>query len=1129
MEGTGRGGVRRASRSGSNRNGEAMPTRVIMDQEGAIGSNDLKKDRSHAQQGAPPVQTPTAQVHPNLLVNGPTNGSHGAMPNGVAASGEAHPSVNGESSSGAAPADANNPPALDQSWREGDTNKSLGLLIDRVASQCYFDLDETLKAMDVEATDSQNQQANGIVPHAGQSDTSESSLKKKRYFMDWASTQRERFIKTLVLADWSKNEEDISRLLDVKVWQEKQNSAHRDSTRSIANVKNHMIAAKMPNPNIEGAMEVLATGKASWIPDMGYIPRKRYTAKQLLKTLRNMNVILATRLNLHEDLPPHFTEFSIADGRATFTVKDEFEVDLAVADEDPATPFYFIDIRLSFRPSPEVINDRLRGFMERKVNGDLAKNGLKGCYEFLHSFALTHKLTVLRSQAAELIRGKWFDCIRIESFRRRLIVQYWAGMPGRKHWIEIGISSGKQKGYRSKPPTPRLAVRWFRNGVEVKDETPEFDWRNLDLEKCLYLVIAKHTAWTLNDVKSRVKHLAPQGSPFNASVSKIELESQSDGLFLSLPSLRRPLQVHIEPVTGQFAILPPSQATWRVEQRLNSDASADVVKLLAALPSSAVQERVGKEATLIGWAPVGYTTSPNDVQKVFSENVRHLSVFKPTSAWGDSWALAVTCSLAGEKWWAVSLQTQNDQEGKVTGKHIASVSRVPLPNAVGNAAIMCRETLLAVEKAAVAHVALSTTDKQLREKQIPHSLQNLSLRSKGEERHAPHTICNMALFVKFSALTKDSQNKAKKPWAHDTVRLTHCGVVRTGVNGQDAAGSVRHDLRLSLEPGRMKELQKHISRSKNRDLAMNQDGGLALKILTPFGEPFVEQMQQRLRSIERLEECLATLKERSYRCTHVGLPRLDFTYNKEPELGASLTFSTGNGFRTRLKFSPPDDNPHQRIRVMLENGLNGADDLRFQTFCHILAITLPVLQTFDQLKAKSPAKMAISIHARAPLFYTMKYDSPLPSISFQLQAKTKTEGRNKMVRWVVRDLKSGAKGGDLSEDLAKAVKEFWQETGEHWQGVGNGLIAEARGIAAGLERLDEVIRQFPEAAESSTAQPPDAVKEEEASKPPTTVEPKAKPPTARPAQPQITSQPPAKGAASGGAGNKKPTEVITLD
>ena len=251
-----------------------MPGRVIMEQQGAIGSQDLKKDRSHAQQGAPPVQ-PAGEVTSTAHVNGPTNGANGALPNGVPSSGEAHTTSNGTSNAVAGPTLMENPPALDQSWREMHTNKSLGLLMQRLASQCAFDLQEALSKMNEVPTEPQHQQPNGVMPHTGQ-DTSDSSMIKKRMLLDFASIQRERFIKTMILTGWSKGVDEMSTLLDVKVWQDKPMIAHKHSLQAILNTKNNMLnGAMMPNPNIEGAMEILATGKASWIPDMGFIPPKR--------------------------------------------------------------------------------------------------------------------------------------------------------------------------------------------------------------------------------------------------------------------------------------------------------------------------------------------------------------------------------------------------------------------------------------------------------------------------------------------------------------------------------------------------------------------------------------------------------------------------------------------------------------------------------------------------------------------------------------------------------------------------------------------------------------------------------------------------------------------------------------
>ena len=1064
---------------------------------------------------------PAGEVTSVTHVNGPTNGTNGALPNGVPPSGDAHTASNGASNAVAALSSMENPPALDKSWREGVTNKSLGLLMQRLASQCVFNLQETLTDMNAVPTEPQHQQPNGVMPHTAQ-DNSESSVVKKRLLLEFASTQRERFIKTMILNGWSRTSEDMGTLLDVKVWQDRSMIAHNHSLQAILSTKNNMFPARMPNPNIEGAMEVLATGKASWIPDMGFIPPKRLTAKQLLKTLRNMNVTLATRLNLHEDLPPHFTDFSIADGRAMFKVQDEFEVDLSVAAEDPSTPFYFIDIRLSFSPSAEIINDGMRGVMESKVNQELATRGLKGCYTFLHSFALTHKLNVLRSQAIALVREKWFDCIRIEAFRRRLVVQYWATMPGPKSWMEIGIHSGKRSGYHPNPPTPRLAVRWFRKGVEVKDETLEFDWRDLDIEQCVLLVTSKHATWVMNDLKIRIQKLAPQDSSFKARVCKLDSVSDLDVLTLELPSLQRPLQIHIEPITGQFAILPPSQATARCEHRLNNDAAIDAAKHLATLPCAAVQERVGKEAALIGWSPSQHSTPVDQIPRLFNGTVRYLSVFRPSLAWGESWALAVTFSLAGERWWAVSLKDQRDNDGNLTGRAIASTSRVSLPGAASDTPAISREMLLSMEKAAVAHVGLATTGKQLKDMQIPHVLQILS---SPDGRHRQNITCNMAVFVNFPTLTrKGTQSRSKKPWADDIIRLTHHGIAPSSQSGSDSAGNVRHDLRLSMDKGKMVELSRHVSRSKERDLVMNSDGGLALKFLTPFGEPFVKQMQERLQTVERLEGYLATLKERNWKCTHVSLTHLDFTYNSASGYSASLNFGTDDSRRVRLRLSPPADNPHQRIRVLLEHGLNGTEKGGFTALTCVLAVTLPVLETFDQLGAKSPAKQSITVHPRTSTWFTVKYDSPFPSVTFQVKGRTKTEGQKKMFRWLIHDVISSAKDGTLGEDLSKALDELWQETGEHWQGMRNCIVAETQGMPTALERLDEVIRRFPGSAESSSTKGTDAGKEEDGAKPSTTVQPQA-----NSGGNAAISQSTANGKTAASVSIKKEPDIVVLD
>lgn len=1029
--------------------GEEMPGRLIMDQQGVVGSQDLKKDRSHAQ--PPPEQPETnGDLH---------HGANGVLPNGVPPPSEILSRTNGDlGHSTTALADAATPPVLDQSWRDHHSNKSLGLMMERVAQQCYFDLNETLTSMSDIPAEPQHQMLNGVTQHAVQ-DTSDGSLKKKELLLEYAQNQRERFIKTLVLSDWCKNEEEKQTLIDVKVWQDKQNDAHTGATRAVGQTKLNMINAKMSNPNIEGAMELLATGKASWVPDLGYIPPKRLSAKQLLKTLRNMNVALSMRLNLHEDLPAYFDEFLIADGRATFTVRDEFEVDLSIADEDPATPFYFIDIRLLFQPTSNIIGDRFRGFMEGKANQELATKGLRGCYAFLHNFVLTHKINVLKSQASELIQGKWFDCIRVENLRRSVVVQYWATRPGPKSWIEIGISSGKQKAGRPrKPPTPRIQIRWFRHGVEVTDEALDFDWQDLSLERCLSIVIEKHTASVLKDLRDRIRGLAPEGSPFATEVVPGSSASEHGALLLSMPSLRHSLDVRIDSVTGQFSISPPSPATAATERRLNTDPLADVAKWLGGLAPAVVQEGARGTATLLDWTNLTHLIRQDNLQKTFGEPIRQFSVFRPKKAWGEQRALAITFSLAGEKWWAVVIETKRNEQGKEVGKIITDARPVSLPHEITeNAVSVSRATLMRVEKAAVADVAFDAVSTQLKEMRIPHRLEKLVPRKGRDQANALGASRSLALSLRFSSLMRDPQMKAWKSWANELVRLTHQGLVDAPGEYSEGAGNVRHDLRLTLEPGKMKELRKHLSYPGDRTLAMNDTGGLALRFLTPFGQPFVKQIQSRLRNLERLDGYVATLKERRFACTHVSLSRLTFTYNRTPELSAELDLSN---LSAKLNLEPLDSNPHVRIKDMLKQGLNQTAHLGLQALTYILSFTLPILQVFDRLESITATKRAFTVHPRTSTWYRVTYSAPLPSCIVDIRAKQKIDGRTKSAKWHIEGVRTVAKDGSLPEELAKALKELWQQSGEHWEGLSNGIVAGPQGVGDALEKLDGIIRRF---------------------------------------------------------------------
>ncbi|TKA32174.1 hypothetical protein B0A50_01422 [Salinomyces thailandicus] len=1049
-----------------------------MDHQALEGSPGLKKDRNNAQQGRNSQDAQISAAQPPAQVNGAADQSQtGAQLNAVAAPTRDTTMANGSYSEGSTDAaESSSMPVLDQSWRQGPSNKSMGTLVDRLAQQCYHDLNKTLQDM-AEIGDSQDApQANGVLA-SGPQDTSQASIEKKQMLMTFASDQRDRFTKMLVLTDWSRNEEEMARLIDVKVWQDAQRAAYANAAHSIGEIKRAMMDFKVPAPNIEGAMELLASGKASWIPDLGYIPPKRLTATQLLKTLEDMNVALATRLNLHDELPPYMRDFDVANGRATFSVPTEFEVDLSVADEDPSSPFYFIDLRFLFTPSSDGLNEQLRAHIEPRVNAALAKDGLKGCYDFLHNFVLTHKIVILADQARQLVRyGKWVDCVKCEHLRRVLTVQYWTTMKGPKHWFEIGIESGKQKLGSRRRPTPKLSVRWFRKGNEVRDEELDFDWKTLDIEACLLHVIGKHCLGKLSAVQGGIKALAANSQALDVQMTEPSTPIEDCKLTIGMPAIGAPLTVRIERITGRVNMSPPCTATLQREQALNTDPSADIPRVLALLVCQILQEQVRKQAEVLDWQEV---RTPTTSRAKFGTDVWQRSVFL-VPGWGPKWALAVSFGLVGEKWWVARLTDFQPGERTQAMRDVDSLRRIGVEgtsslNPTVQAGVYSRELLLRIERAAVAEVSYSVLSKELGDLKILHHSElhhaeneSTSLTDHVSSVKKPSWIVSAPTFVQFAPLMQPRRDKLWKPWAATFIRSTQHAIRISKSPAADQSGSIRHDIRLSLESGKFKTLQKALSRARDIGIAFNTTGGLALQLRTPFGEPFLKHIQKRLRSIERLDGYVTILQALGFTCTTVTPARLAFSYSSAPHLSAQLFFAADGGLPVRLKLQPADSNPHLRIQISLEQGLNSAEPRAFETFAHLLPFTLPFLQATDRLEAAHLSGRSFAVRVRSSTWYSLSFKAPLPTMKFDALVRNERKGKNNSVKWHLTESSlGGGNGSTTTEALAEALKTLYRARSDRWQGINNSVVADSVGMGMVLEKLNELMESLESAKETN--------------------------------------------------------------
>ena len=1103
--------------AGATASGEEMPGRLIMDQQRPVGSpQDLKKDRSQAQEVNSSHKRDFAQMQGTAHTNGPSNGlgNGQTLTNGVTGQHEASPTTNGHSN-GQAPAVSSlpTPPPLDQSWRTSDANKPMGVMLQRLAQQCYGDLNDMVNTTS-QMPPPQPTAANGVIPHAN--DPSRESVDRKRALLDFANGQRDRFIKALVLSDWARSEHDMAKLVDLKVWQEKQLMSQAAAMRYIGDTKHATVSAKMPNPNIEGAMELLATGKSSKWPDLAWIPPKKLSAKQLTRTIQDMNVTLATRLSLHEELPPNFRDYTIENGRTTFHVSGEFEVDLSVADEDPNSQFYMIDLRFMFAPTPNISDDALRNALEAKANDALSTKGLQGCYDFLHNFVLTHKIGVLRSQAAALFREKWFGCLIPETVRRVFAVQYWKDQAGKKSWVEFGISTGKSKGRLSrKVPVARHSVRWFRHGQEVQDDTIDIDWNNLDLDAILSQVTAKHASWILSTVQERFRTQAGSESTTTSDLSTSISSVDACKLLLSMPGLRVPVILQLEPVTGFMTVSPASRDATTAEHNFNRDLTSDNSSSLVQLLCRAVQQCVRKALTSSGWQiadPRGLHTQTN-FKALFGQGIVRFDILVCNRGWGD-WALCTTYSLSGQRWWAVRLK-QIVEQGK-TAKTITRALDIKV-SATG----LCRADLGRIQRLAEAEISFEVLEHDLKTNGIPHHLENLSPRTAQENGSILKEGRAVAMYIRLT--DKDAKSSAlakyKSLAVTDWIRIAYQDII----DAEDEGANMRHDIRLNVDSGKLKKLHQHLTTSNLRDadIAMSGSGGLALSLSTPFGEPYVDRIVSLLNRCQELNEVLASAPKLHFTCTTIGLKKLDFSYGDRKQYSATLLTS---GSSTVLKLTPTSSNPHRRIRVLLEKLYNKTVQHQFWSLGIFMNAVQPLLEAFIDLETAHAARNTVLIHSHDVSTHMIEYRAPLVPCRFRASLHWYvSEGKRREHKFTVTPHQK--EGVELPAAFSDALDELSKNCGstaEGWFGNNKGgYTTDPKGLTKVIQRLDDFMRKSDQ-ADNGTASKVD--KQE------MTV-PDAKPPLSR--NPSKQSVPTQHTASHGSSQNLKlgklKQEVIELD
>ena len=717
---------------------------------------------------------------------------------------------------------------------------------------------------------------------------------------------------------------------------------------------------------------------------------------------------------------------------------EEFEVDLSIADEDSASQLYFIDLRLLFQPtSPASLKGWLRDEIEGRANDILRREGLDGCYHFLHDFVLSHKLNILKSQAYQLSRGHWSENIRIEAVHRSLVVQYWLTQPGGKNWIELGIRRQKNKHttqFSAAYYSASIAIRWFRAAKEVTNTKIGIDLGNLSIESIIRKVISMHTDYIFEELSSKLR----SGAIYSKRLLRLKHISRTldPSLVIQLTASQTTTIVQ-EPISGKFVLLPASPPSLRVERDLNTLPSPgiDGASRIANFRALISQEEIESQARAFGWEiEKSIKPSQDTLKRLFPNETLRTGFFRRKS-WHPGWLLACTSGLMGDVWWIVQ-----STDKKPTSDHPFTVG--PILDAAfeipfGRSKSLVPEpsiTMLSqIERIAAGMISQYLDTRQLTKQNVRHKLLAADSSESGLSSPALHIIIPD---FRIRSLLR-SPTPLAIPWINEIVKISFVGVDPTTSSAVHIAVAKAR----ATVPG----IQSLGSLSGTSIAFHPTSGAFAFRLVNQVGSSTIPSLLQHLLNVECLLLNLSTIQKHECTCNSVSLDYLDFTYADVPSrLSAKVFFPSGRP--THLSFN--HGNPHLRIQDQLSSLLQTTQEL--DQVIKLLRLTLPVMLAFSAIVAASQDD-EITILPRSTQWYQIRYRNPKGRYDLVLRE------RRGSFMWLARNLEL-PRSQDGAGQAESALMKMTQPRSSSWSGIKGGVVASPNGTAAMITRLNEIIK-----------------------------------------------------------------------
>lgn len=821
----------------------------------------------------------------------------------------------------------------------------LSKIVSRLAQFSFAKLQEQILALAAKPLPQNLANGNADYQFTGAEDTSQESLEKKVSLLKFAQDLHTRWVKALVISEWSKKADKVSKLIDIRAHLATKLEDFNYVFIDMINNKRELNWAKVPSPDLKTALAVLSFGEAYWWPDYGYLEPPPLSVEEMGDWIENINTMLSVRLTLdeYENIPVAFKNYTISSGRVTFRIEGEFEVDLTIGDEDFQQQFWFIDFRFLFTPAPPEITGPMRAALETKINDILGNDGLRGCYRYLHEFVLTQKVTEFWRQALEMSRGRWIDTLKVERLNRSMSIQYWANRSHSqptKSWIILGVNSNNGPDGIPDPSSPsRLTLRWFRDSKEVKDTTIPLDATNISAEDLLTAVISRHVEHLLGSIFTKLlakPRFAQRHAQISLGISQDDPSSSS--LTVQLFDSET-ATVRIDGMTGYFSMLPQFPVIQGAGEKLNQspNPAEEGLATMEQLRVFYTLRDLNSRTKSIGWtitrSPLAADELKNMIQPITQSREPFTAAWLRKTGWAREWWVIMTMSLGGDHWWLVELSQP--------GPRVKAFSKLPMTSAQITLTDHFFDNLTVYATAVVQQM---TDIRELHLRKIGHS----SKPSRSAGSGPPSEIRAATLHVRLSDMLR-SDGGERRPmaaaWAEDFVSLDFSGLQGTSLDqlGMTAAATSqpRRDIpqtkaivevRLTVNNRRKFQLLKgHIDRDVTFDSHLGQ---FTLRLRSDMGVPILTQLASRIRSLERLADIVDAIRRAGKDVAPVSatLRSVVFKYGNTGDNNNSAPPRPGSReYRVRLEFtndkqvniSLDKDNPHMRVIDLLREAVNG--------------------------------------------------------------------------------------------------------------------------------------------------------------------------------------------------------------